>query len=99
LQKAAARAAFNPFDREYFGFSITVITRPLAPKPTKGGKCFPSFGFLPAFTTSASLAGYVSGTTVTGWKSCRCAVPSLGPEAIGLQAAPFSKISESPARS
>ena len=34
-----------------------------------------------------------------GWKSCRCAVPSLGLRAIGLEAAPFSKISESPARS
>ncbi|MDH2898941.1 hypothetical protein, partial [Rahnella variigena] len=43
-----------------------------------------------------SLAGYVSGITETGWKSCRSAVPSLGLRAIGLEAAPFSKISESP---
>jgi hypothetical protein len=33
---------------------------------------------------------------VTGWKPCRVAVPSLGPGAFGLQAAPFSKLSESP---
>ncbi len=49
-----------------------------------------------AFSLRASLAGYVSGTAVTGWKSCRVAVPSLGPGAFGLQAAPFSKLSESP---
>jgi len=36
---------------------------------------------------------------VTGWKSCRCAVPSPAPEALGLQAAPFGKISESSAGS
>ena len=36
---------------------------------------------------------------MTGLKSCRVAVPSLGPEALGLQAAPFGKISESPAGS
>ncbi len=53
---------------------------------------------LHAFSLRAPLAGYVSVTAVTGWKSCRCAVPSLGPGASGLQAAPFSKISESPAR-
>jgi hypothetical protein len=48
------------------------------------------------FYSALSLAGYVPVTTVTGWKSCRYAMPSLGPEAFGLQAAPFSKISESP---
>ncbi|MBU9817812.1 hypothetical protein J1781_23565 [Rahnella sp. C60] len=64
----------------------------------EGKKLFPSE--LPSlFQTSDPHAGYVSATTVTGWKSCRYAVPSLGPEAFGLQAAPFSKISESPARS
>jgi hypothetical protein len=51
------------------------------------------------FYFALSLAGYVSATAATGWKSCRCAVPSLGPEALGLQAAPFGKISESPAQS
>jgi len=50
----------------------------------------------PLLQHALSLAGYVPDTTMTGWKSCRCAVPSPGPEAIGLQAAPFSKISESP---
>jgi hypothetical protein len=50
----------------------------------------------PLFQPALSLAGYVSGITETGWKSCRYAVPSLGPEASGLQAAPFGKISESP---
>jgi hypothetical protein len=86
-------------DQEYFGFSISVITYRAAPKPPKRGKCFSPFGFPLAVSTRASLAGYVSATIATGWKSCRFAVPSLGPEASGLQAAPFSKISESPARS
>ncbi|MBU9828258.1 hypothetical protein [Rahnella perminowiae] len=60
-------------------------------------KCFFPLGSPFAFNSPLSLAGYVSATTATGWKSCRYAVPSLGPEAFGLQAAPFSKISESPA--
>jgi hypothetical protein len=73
-----------------------VITYRAAPKPPKRGKCFSPFGFPLAFSTRASLAGYVSATTVTGWKACRFAVPTLGPGASGLQAAPFSKLSESP---
>jgi len=40
-------------DRENFGFSTTVITWLFAPKPTKRGKCVPSLGSLPAFSTSA----------------------------------------------
>jgi hypothetical protein len=85
-------------DREYFGFLSAAITYRAAPKPTRGERLFPSE--LPSlFQHALTLAGYVSGIAVTGWKSCRCAVPSLGPEAFGLQAAPFSNISESPARS
>ncbi|WP_426785748.1 hypothetical protein ACP3TB_19690 (plasmid) [Rahnella variigena] len=49
----------------------------------------------PLFYSALSLAGYVPVITATGAKSCRFAVPSLGPEAIGLEAAPFSKFSES----
>jgi len=30
-------------------------------------------------------------TSACGAKPCRCAVPSLGPEATGLQAAPFGR--------
>jgi len=75
-----------------------VITYRAAPKPTRGERLFPSE--LPSlFQHALPLAGYVSENTATGWKSCRCAVPSLGLRAIGLEAAPFSKISESPARS
>ncbi|WP_447867409.1 hypothetical protein [Rahnella bonaserana] len=64
-------------DREYFGFSISVITYRAAPKPPKRGKCFSPFGFPLAVSTRASLAGYVSATIATGWKSCRFAVPSV----------------------
>jgi hypothetical protein len=73
-----------------------VTAQQLPPKPTKEGYDEPSLES-PRLKLRASLAGYVSVAAATGWKSCRVAVPSLGPEASGLQAAPFSKLSESPA--
>jgi hypothetical protein len=89
----------NPFrNSENFGFSKAVPMRLFVPKPTREESAFPLSTLLAFFT--ARFAGHnVSGSTATGWKSCRCAVPSLGLRATGLEAAPFSKISEPPARS
>ena len=72
----------NPFrNSENFGFSKAVPMRLFVPKPTREESAFPLSTLLAFFT--ARFACYnVSGALATGWKSCRCAVPSLGPEAL-----------------
>ncbi|WP_413529683.1 hypothetical protein [Rahnella inusitata] len=58
----------------YFGFLLSVISWPFAPKPSRGEKLFPSA--LPTlFHTRAMHTCYVSATTVIAAKSRRCAVP------------------------
>jgi len=84
--------------RKVLNLKFKVSSNTAGSPPTLAQRVLNETLWNPAFLNCAlSLAGYVSAITVTGWKSCRCAVSSLGTGASGLQSAPLSKISESPA--